>query len=213
MSDFALRRHLLETARGMNASGINKGMSGNVSTRTETGFLITPSGMSYDVCTPRDMVPMDLGGNWRGSRKPSSEWRFHRDIYLSRPEAGAVLHAHSAHATALACLSLGIPPFHYMVAMAGGKDIRCAPYAVFGSQDLSDHALNALQDRKACLLAHHGLLCLEQDLTRVLALAVEVENLAGVYARVRSMATPELLTDAQMQEVIEKFRTYGANTL
>ena len=213
MSDLSLRHRLLETARGMNSAGINKGMSGNVSVRTATGFLITPSGMAYDICTPRDMVAMDADGTWQGSLKPSSEWRFHRDIYLARPEAGAVLHAHCPHATALACLGLGIPPFHYMVAIAGGKDIRCAPYAPFGTQDLSDHALNALRDRKACLLAHHGVLCLEQDLTRVLALAVEVENLAGIYGQIRSMGTPQLLSDAQMAEVIERFRSYGASSV
>jgi L-fuculose-phosphate aldolase len=206
-----LRAELLDTARAMNAKGINHGMSGNASVRVEGGFLITPSGMDYDRSAPEDLVFMQMDGSWQGNRKPSSEWRFHRDIYAQRSDAGAILHAHSPRATALACLSLGIPAFHYMVAMAGGRDIRCAPYATYGTEELSNYALEALEDRKACLLAHHGMIAFDQDLPRALALAVEVESLAGIYAEVRSLGEPVLLSDAEMDHVVEKFKGYGAN--
>ena len=152
-----LRQAVIATALGMNALGINRGKSGNISARIETGFLITPSGMPYAEIAPDDVVAMGLDGSADGRRRPSSEWRFHRDIYASRGDVDAVVHTHSPFATTLACLDRGIPPFHYMVAVAGGADIRCAPYATFGTQQLSDHALHALAGRRACLLAHHGI--------------------------------------------------------
>ncbi|MGB0681644.1 MAG: class II aldolase/adducin family protein [Magnetovibrionaceae bacterium] len=208
-----VRRSVLDCARAMNGLGINQGMSGNVSARAGTGFIITPSGMDYDVCTPDDLVWLDLDrpGEAQGGCKPSSEWRFHHDIYANRPDAGAVVHTHAVHATALACLGEGIPRFHYMVAMAGGDDIRCAPYATYGTQELSDHALKALTNRKACLLANHGLLVLDQNLDRALALAVEVETLARQYLAARSVGKPKLLTRAEMALVVDKFKGYGAN--
>ena len=205
----ALRHQLIETALAMNGSGLNQGASGNLSTRCEDGFLITPSGMDYAGLSAADIVRLDLDGNPRGARKPSSEWRFHAAIYQNRPEANAVLHAHPVNCSTLACLSKGIPAFHYMVAIAGGRDIRCADYATFGSTELSGFVIEALQDRKACLMAHHGLTCFEKDLPRALALAIEVEHLASVYSRILAIGDAEILTDEEMDKVLDKFSSYG----
>jgi L-fuculose-phosphate aldolase len=204
-----LRQQLIDTALAMNASGLNQGTSGNVSVRCEGGFLITPSGMDYAGLSADDIVWMDVDGNTRGLRKPSSEWRFHAAIYQHREEANAVLHAHPVNCCTLACLGKGIPAFHYMVAIAGGKDIRCSDYATFGTKELSAHVLTALQDRKACLMAHHGLTCFENDLARVLALAIEVEHLATVYSQILSIGKADILSDTEMEVVIDKFSTYG----
>ena len=204
-----LRRQLIDTAIAMNASGLNQGTSGNLSVRCDEGFLITPSGMDYAGIETDDIVSMDLDGKPRGTRKPSSEWRFHAAIYRHRPEANAILHAHPVHCSALACLDKGIPAFHYMVAAAGGKDIRCADYATFGTPALSDSVITALEGRKACLMAHHGLTCFERDLPRVLALAIEVENLANVYCRILAIGDARVLPDDEMERVLEKFRSYG----
>ena len=206
-----LRTQLIETALQMETMGLNHGMSGNLSVRINESFLITPSALPYNQCMAEDIVLMDLEGHAQGSRKPSSEWRFHRDIYTQRQDAGAVLHAHSPWCTTLACLQTPIPAFHYMVAVAGGLDIRCAPYATYGTQALSDYALEALQNRKACLLANHGLLCLDADLDRVLALAIEVEDLARVYGQTMQIGKPVLLSDAEMMKVIGKFKDYRSD--
>jgi L-fuculose-phosphate aldolase len=211
MEFLALRSALIATANELIDSGINKGTSGNLSVRTDGGFLITPSGTPYSSLKPENIVFMNLSGEHHSSYKPSSEWRFHRDIYVVRDDAGAIVHTHSVHATALACLNRGIPAFHYMVAAAGGHDIRCAPYATYGTQELSDFAVTALVDRRACLLSHHGVIALGNDLSRALALAVEVETLAHQYLAALVVAEPELLSDAEMDLVIEKFKTYGAN--
>ncbi|MBL8674105.1 MAG: class II aldolase/adducin family protein [Rhodospirillales bacterium] len=209
-SEAALRRQLIETCRSMNALGINQGKSGNASARLDAKrFLVTPSGVPYDRLRPVDIAVMTLDGTWFGPRRPSSEWRFHRDILAARPEAGAVVHTHGPLATSLACLGEGIPAFHYMVAAAGGDSIRCAPYATFGTQLLSDHALAALKDRRACLLANHGLIALGADLAAALALAVEVEALAGMYLRARVAGRPIILPRAEMRRVIALFATYG----
>lgn len=209
MSDAELRREIIATALAMNARGINRGKSGNVSARVEDGFLITPSGLAYDALEPRDVAAMTLEGEARGPRQPSSEWRFHRDIYASRADASAIVHAHSPFATTLACLGRGIPAFHYMIAVAGGNDIRCAPYATFGTQALSDHALRALESRNACLLANHGMIAVGPTLVAALALAVEVEGLAEQYWRALQIGEPTLLSETEMAVVLEKFRTYG----
>jgi L-fuculose-phosphate aldolase len=200
---------IIATARAMNAAGINRGKSGNVSARIDGGFLITPSGLPYADTTVDDIVAVDESGAASGTRKPSSEWRFHRDIYCARKEAAAIVHAHSPFATTLACLDRGIPAFHYMIAMAGGNDIRCAPYATFGTQELSAAALSALDERKACLLAHHGMIAVGESLDRALALAVEVETLAEMYWRALQIREPEVLSDAEMQTVLAKFADYG----
>jgi len=204
-----LARRVIDTCLAMNAQGLNQGSAGNVSTRFANGFLITPSGLPYEKLQPRDIVLVDLDGETRDALEPSSEWRMHRDIYADRPEAGAVLHAHSTFATALACLRLDIPAFHYMIAVAGGSDIRCADYALFGTQQLSDRMLAALDGRRACLLGTHGMICYHDDLERVLRLAVEVETLARQYWHARQLGEPVILDDAQMREVIERFASYG----
>jgi L-fuculose-phosphate aldolase len=209
MTETKLRREIVATALKMNALGINRGKSGNVSARIARGFLVTPTGLAYESTRPEDIVAMTLAGESSGSRLPSSEWRFHRDIYAAREEACAIVHVHSPFATTLACLGRDIPPFHYMVAIAGGRDIRCAPYATFGTQELSDHALRALDSRKACLLANHGMIAVERSLSAALALAVEVEALAEQYWRALQIGTPNLLSDAEMAVVLAKFATYG----
>jgi L-fuculose-phosphate aldolase len=212
-SESALREAVVATARAMNGLGINRGKSGNVSARLSSdefdGFLVTPTGLPYDETGRDDIVPMTLDGNARGSRLPSSEWRFHRDIYRARPEVNAIVHTHAPFATSLACLHRGIPAFHYMVAVAGGNDIRCAPYATFGTQTLSDHAVAALEGRRACLLANHGMIAIGATLAAALALTVEVETLAEMYWRALQIGEPILLSAAEMQTVDAKFRTYG----
>ena len=209
MNELAVRAAIIATAIQMNDRRINSGKSGNVSARTETGFLITPTGLPYESMGPEDIVAVTLGGVATGQRLPSSEWRFHRDIYIDRLDAGAIVHAHSPFATTLACLGRGIPAFHYMVAMAGGKDIRCAPYATFGTQELSDGALVALSGRRACLLANHGMIAVDASLGAALALAIEVEALAEQYWRALQIGAPNLLSDAEMNVVLEKFKSYG----
>jgi len=212
-----LRQKLIATARRMAASGLNTGTAGNLSVRAEApgesgtgnGFLITPSGMDYAVLQPEDIVFMRLDGTYSGQRKPSSEWRFHRDLYAARPEAGAVLHAHSPFATSLACLRRDIPPFHYMIARFGGDSLRCANYATFGTQALSDAALTAMADRRACLLANHGMLVFGHDLDQALALGNELETLCEQYWRACQLGAPVLLDAAEMATVLEKFGGYG----
>jgi len=206
----ALREAIIATARAMNDVGINRGTSGNVSARVAGGFLVTPSVLPSGMTTPADIVKVDDAGTSSGRRAPSSEWRFHRDIYLRRAEVQAIVHTHSAFATTLACLDRGIPAFHYMIAVAGGSDIRCAPYATFGTQELSDHAVAALEGRRACLLAHHGMISVGDDLESALALAVEVESLAEMYWRSLQIGDPAVLPAHEMQRVLEKFAAYRA---
>ena len=203
------RDDLITTARAMQPAGLNKGTSGNVSLRHGDGFYITPTGMPYDKLVADDIPLMALDGSHVGARKPSSEWRFHRDLYAARPEVGAVLHAHSPFAVSLACLRRDIPPFHYMIARFGGDTVRCADYALFGSQALSDAALLAMRDRKACLLANHGLLVAGRDLDEALALAIELEELCEQYWRACQLGEPVLLSAAEMSEVMAKFTGYG----
>jgi L-fuculose-phosphate aldolase len=205
----ALRAEIIEICLAMNRLGINQGTSGNVSARAGDGFLITPSGMPYDQLAPEMIVAMDLDGGYLGDLRPSSEWRMHFDIYRTRPDAGAVVHTHAVHCTALACLNLGIPAFHYMVAVAGGADIRCADYATFGTRALSENMLRALDGRDACLLANHGMICLAPKLARALWLAGEVETLARQYLAARQLGEPVLLPEAEMRVVLDRFRGYG----
>jgi len=204
-----IREHLLSVARQLSELGLNRGTAGNVSVRDGSGFLVTPSGMAADVMTPHDMVQMEFDGQHHGNRKPSSEWRFHRDILQSRPEVGAVIHTHSMFATTLACLRREVPPFHYMIALTGGDSIRCAPYALFGTQALSDAALVALQDRRTCLLANHGMIALGRNLDEALAITVEMETLCEQYWRALQVGEPYLLTDTEMAEAMEQFKGYG----
>jgi L-fuculose-phosphate aldolase len=205
-----LRMQVIMTCRALTIRSLTHGTSGNVSVRSASReFYISPSGMSYDSLQAEDIPRVDLDGRWYGRCRPSSEWRFHRDIFRSRSDVGAIVHTHSPQATALACTGRGIPAFHYMVAVAGGEDIRCAPYHGFGTQELSDAALLALQDRKACLLANHGVIAVGADAAAALALVGEVENLATQYVTALAIGDVRILNGEQMRTALEKFRTYG----
>ena len=210
-ADHESRAAVVVAARSLNTQNLSPGASGNVSLRWGDGFLITPSALPYLQTEPHDIVYVTLDGRPEGPRRPSSEWRIHRDIYASRPDAGAVIHAHAPFATTLACHERGIPPFHYMVAAAGGVDIRCAPYATFGTQELSDLAMQALDDRRACLLGHHGLLTLGESLEAAMQLAIEVEALAQQYWQALALGDPPLLTPAEMEDVLARFADYRAD--
>ncbi len=207
------REKLLSIAQKLIETGLNKGTAGNASVRCQengkAGFLVTPSGMAVEDMSADSMVLMQLDGSFEPNKIPSSEWRFHRDILNNRPDINAVVHTHSMFATTLACLHKDIPPFHYMIAVVGGDIIRCGPYALFGSQALSDNALAALIDRKACLLANHGMIALGRDLDDALAVAVEVENLCEQYWRALQLGEPHILTEAEMREVFQQFKGYG----
>ena len=209
----ALRRDIVETSLEMERLGINQGTSGNVSARLGDGFLITPSGVPARELREDSIVWLSLDvaddADVLREKRPSSEWRIHRDILRARQEMHAVVHTHSTAATAMAIHGRDIPALHYMVAAAGGDSIRCAPYALFGTQLLSDHALTALQNRRACLLAHHGVVALGVDLARAVWLAHEVEVLARQYLLACQLGAPPLLSGEQMDEVLEKFKTYG----
>ena len=206
--DQALRQQLVTVARRMNGTGLNQGTSGNLSVRIEEGILVTPSSLPYEQMEVGDLVALDLSGQplKEKQRRPSSEWRLHADELSCRPEAMAVLHCHPIHATALACHDRGIPAFHYMVAVAGGDEIRCAPYATFGTKALSDNVVNALAQRNACLLARHGMVTLGKDLESALRVAVEVETLARMYLQALQLGEPPLLSMQQMQAVHAQFR-------
>tara|TARA_B100000475_G_scaffold10790_1_gene8429 strand:- start:1491 stop:2171 length:681 start_codon:yes stop_codon:yes gene_type:complete len=206
--DQALRQQLVTVARRMNGTGLNQGTSGNLSVRIEEGILVTPSSLPYEQMEVGDLVALDLSGQplKEQQRRPSSEWRLHADVLSCRPEAMAVLHCHPIHATALACHDRGIPAFHYMVAVAGGDEIRCAPYATFGTKALSDNVVNALAQRNACLLARHGMVTLGKDLESALRVAVEVETLARMYLQALQLGEPPLLSMQQMQAVHAQFR-------
>jgi L-fuculose-phosphate aldolase len=209
MKHLALRREIISACLEMNRRGINQGTSGNISARVPEGFLITPSGVPYDETKPADIVLMHLDGSHEGRRRPSSEWRFHRDIMAKRPEVGAIVHAHSMFATTLSCHGRDIPAVHYMIAVAGGSTIRCAPYATYGTQELADNALRALEGRRACLLANHGMIVVGPTLKKALWLAVEVETLAAQYWRALQIGKPNVLSEAEVAAVGEKFKAYG----
>jgi len=210
MNERGLRLNVVQAARRLSELGLNSGRAGNLSVRVDGGFVVTPSGAAYESMHPDDLVYLTSSGDYGGGqRTPSSEWRIHRDIYAQRQDAKAVVHTHSPFATTLACLHRGIPAFHYEVAFAGGPDIRCSPYATFGTQDLSDHALKALEGRRACLLANHGVLALGDSLEGALGLAEKVENLACVYWQALQVGEPVLLDEVEMARVVEKFLTYG----
>ncbi len=200
---------MVNATRALSQQGLNRGTSGNIGVRLERTFLVTPSGVPAEDLYADLMVEMDFDGAVLAGGKPSSEWRIHRDIFAARSDVGAVVHTHSRYATTLACLHLEIPPFHYMIAAAGGDTVRCAPYALFGSQQLSDVALQALVGRKACLLGNHGMLAVGASLRSALALAVELESLCEQYWSALQLGQPKLLTPSQMQEVMERFKTYG----
>ncbi len=211
MSKYADQRaELIDTAIALDAGGMSVGSSGNLSVRTPDGYLITPTGIPYYALQAVDLVPMDWrGAATEGGRQPSSEWRFHQAIYQARQEINAIVHTHSDYASALACTRQPIPPFHYMVAAAGGDTIRCAEYATFGTSTLADYAVRALDGRLACLLANHGMIAIGVDLAGAHQLAETVEHLAKHYWLAQQTGKLVLLDEAEMRLNVEKFKIYG----
>jgi L-fuculose-phosphate aldolase len=209
MNETELRSEMVRVTKRLDEQGLNRGTSGNLSLRFKDGMLITPSGMGAEGLTEDDIVFVNMDGTSRGRWQPSSEWLFHRDIYVQRAEVGAVVHTHSVAATALACLRKAIPPFHYMIALMGGNNIRCAKYATFGTQQLSDHALAALRGRKACLLSNHGMIAAGADLAEAFRITVEVETLSGMYLLALQAGEPVLLSAQEFQDAQNRFAGYG----
>ncbi len=210
MSAYQLRRELVSVAQKLNPMGLNQGTSGNLSARSGERFLITPTGVPYDTMGPDDVVEMRMDGSSSLHQlAPSSEWRIHRDLYLARSDVDAVLHVHSMFATTLSCLRKDLPAVHYMIALAGGSDVRCARYATFGTEALSRNALEALTSRKACLLANHGLVTLGKNLAEALKVAVEIETICAQYLRALQVGEPYILDEVEMARVLERFATYG----
>jgi len=206
-----LRLQMIDICKKMNAVGINQGTSGNLCVRTGDSFLVTPTSLSYDRMEPDDIVETDFDGGYYGRLLPSSEWRFHRDILKARPDRDTVLHCHSSFATSFSCHRREMPPFHYMIGLAGGTTIRCAKYAAYGTQELSENAVKALEGRDACFLANHGQIAIGRDLDRAFRLAVEVETLARQYIQALIIGEPTLLTEAEMAQVLEQMKqmSYG----
>lgn len=212
MDEATLRRDIVSQARRMNALGINQGTSGNISARLGGNMLITPSATPYEDMQPEDVAVMPLDrqdGSWTGPLKPSTEWRLHLEILRRRPDAGAVVHTHATYCTTLAILRREIPAVHYMIALFGGSNIRCAPYATFGTAELAEHALRALEGRNACLLANHGMVVVGPTLPRAMWLAVELETLARQYVLSLRIGEPVLLTDEEIAETASRFAGYG----
>ncbi|MBZ9813535.1 L-fuculose-phosphate aldolase [Mesorhizobium sp. CA7] len=209
VSDLEARRAIIDACIEMNALGINQGTSGNISRRHGEGMLISPTSTPYDTLQPEDIVLMGWDGEVDGRLPPSSEWRFHLDIMKARPEVNAVVHAHPTYCTTIAIMGRKIPAIHYMVAVAGGSDIRCAPYATFGTAELSAHAVEALRDRKACLLAQHGMIAVGSSLAQAMWLAVEVETLARQYHGALQIGEPPILSDEEIENVIKRMASYG----
>ncbi len=209
LNHMQLRKQVIQTCLDMNEEGLNQGTSGNVSVRIPAGFLITASGVPYKKMKPHHVVTMDLEGGYVGDYLPSTEWRMHMDLYKARPEAGAIVHVHSTHATALACLRKDIPCFHYMMGVTGGTSLRVSDYAEFGTQDLSDTMLKAMIDRTACLLANHGQICFSGTLDKALWLAGEIEAICHQFWAASVAGKPVILAEAQMTTVLKRFKTYG----
>ena len=209
LSDLEARQAIIDACIEMNAVGINQGTSGNISLRHGDGMLISPTSTPYDTLEPEDIVFMGWDGEVDGRLPPSSEWRFHLDIMKARPEVNAVVHAHPIYCTTIAIMGRKIPAIHYMVAVAGGSDIRCAPYATFGTAELSAHAVEALRNRKACLLAQHGMIAVGSSLSQAMWLAVEVETLARQYHGALQIGEPPILSDEEIENVIKRMASYG----
>jgi L-fuculose-phosphate aldolase len=209
INDNEKRQSIIDACVRMNALGINQGTSGNISLRHEAGMLITPTSVPYETMQPEQIVHMGLDGSFDPAQRPSSEWRFHLDILKARPEVNAVVHAHPPYSTILAIMGLEIPPVHYMIAVAGGDTIRCAPYATFGTQELSQHAVRALEDRLACLLEHHGMIAIGPSLSKAMWIAVEVETLARQYHGCLQIGKPRLLSKEEIKNVLDRVAGYG----
>lgn len=211
MNESEIRQNIVAVAQAIDKAGFCPSKSGNVSARLDDGMLITPSGLPYARMTPADLIHLRLDGSViSGAGKPSSEWPFHAEIYRARPDAQAIVHTHSPRATALASTRRGIPAFHYMIALCGGADVRCAEYATFGTPELAANAVKALEGRKAVLLANHGVIALGQTLAGAHTIVAEVENLAGQYLDILSAGLePVILDAAEMERVSAKFAGYG----
>jgi L-fuculose-phosphate aldolase len=209
MNESEKRQAIIDACRRMNALGINQGTSGNISVRHGDGLLITPTSTPYETMMPDQIVFMKMDGSHAPTRRPSSEWRFHLDILRARKEAEAVVHAHPTYCTILAIMGREIPPIHYMIAAAGGDSIRCAPYATYGTPELSQHAVKALEGRHACLLDHHGMIAIGSSLEQALWLAVEVETLARQYHGCLQIGEPPLLSKDEIERVRRKMSGYG----
>jgi L-fuculose-phosphate aldolase len=203
------RQAIIDASRRMNALGINQGTSGNISVRHGDGLLITPTSTPYESMTPEQIVFMGMDGSHSHNQRPSSEWRFHLDILRTRKNADAVVHAHPPYSTMIAIMGRDIPPIHYMIAVAGGDSIRCAPYATYGTGELSEHAVKALDGRMACLLAHHGMIAIGPSLAKAMWLAIEVETLARQYHGCLQIGDPPLLSSDEIERVRVKMAGYG----
>lgn len=210
MTETELRHELLTYARLLNDNKLTPGNSGNISVRCKAGLLITPTGMPYHQLKEHDLVKLDLAGEViEGERLPSSEWHFHCAIMNERSDINAIVHTHSTYCTALACTGRDIPAFHYMVAVAGGSDIRCAPYATFGTEELAENTVAALENRRGCLLSNHGSLALGINIEKAFQLAEDIEELAKQYCEALKIGDVKILSQKQMNEVLRKFSSYG----
>ena len=207
----ALRQEIVERCLEMNANGINQGTSGNISARFEDRMLISPSATPYNEMKPEMIaaMPLDGDGAWEGPKKPSTEWQFHFSLLRERPDVNAVIHAHPTYCTALAIARKDIPACHYMIAAFGGNNVRCAGYATFGTEALSKLAVEAMQDRTACLLANHGMIAVGEDLRKAMWRAVELETIARQYYLSLQLGGPVILSDAAIDETIAGFSSYG----
>ncbi len=212
MTEREIRKAIIENCLQMNATGLNQGTSGNLSARYKDVMIITPSGIAYDVLKPSDLATMPINGeygSWEGPLKPSSEWRFHLDIMIERPEVGGIVHTHSTYATILSIAGKEIPACHYMIAAFGGPTIRCADYATFGTDQLSKNALKALKDRTGCILANHGMIATGSNIAKAMWLAVELETIAKQYYHSLLIGGPNVLSNAEITKVKELFKGYG----
>ena len=205
------KKEIIKFAKLLNQRKLSALRSGNISLRYKSGFLITPSGKKYSLLKVKDIVFVNLNGKYNKNQKPSSEWRFHQDIYISKKNAKAIVHSHSTNATALSTHNKKIPSFHYMVALAGGSDIKCAKYATYGTRELSKNILKALKNRFACLIANHGQITFGSSLAEAFELAEEVDNLAKQYIRALLLGRPKLLSLNEMKKVLNKSKTYKKN--
>ena len=200
---------IIKYAKMLNTENLSALRSGNISVRYNDGFLITPSGVKYSSLKNDDIVFVSLDGKFNeNKRKPSSEWRFHKDIYKYKDEANAIVHTHSTHATAFSTHGKSIPAFHYMVALAGGNDIKCADYATFGTEELSQNIMKALQDRKACLMSNHGQVAFEKSLDKAFELAQEIENICQQYVNALKIGNPKILSIDEMDKILVRIRDY-----
>jgi len=204
-----LKFEVIKYAKMLNSRKLSALRSGNISTRYKDGFLITPSGVKYSSLKSKDIVFVSLKGVFNKKKgTPSSEWRFHQDIYLNKKDSKAIVHAHSNCATAISSHGKSIPAFHYMVAMAGGNDIKCAKYATYGTRELSKNILKALRDRQACLIGNHGQIAFSDNLSKAFELAEEVENLSNQYIKALKIGKPKILSSSEIIKVLSKAKNY-----